>query len=257
MPRCTLKDLGLPAPPIIAGHRGASRAAPENTLPSFAMAVRQGADMVELDLHLTADGELIASHDNNARRTAGVDMVIEETPYETLRGLNVSAYFGVFEPTTMPRLAEILAAVPPDFPLNLELKRETAGAGRYVDAVVAGLTRDRLLLSSFDWELLRAVRERLPSVPLAPIADRNAADLPGAVRALHATSAHCNYQTVTPEMIAELGSVPLLAYTLDEVAVAEGLFAIGVAGVFTNDPGRFVTHFRGMLRARSSSATVP
>src|SRR6185436_12347123 len=62
MKRTTLWDLGLPLhQPLIVGHRGACGYAPENTLPSLELAVAQSVDMIEFDVHLTRDGELLAS----------------------------------------------------------------------------------------------------------------------------------------------------------------------------------------------------
>jgi glycerophosphoryl diester phosphodiesterase len=60
--------LDLDARPVI-GHRGASGHAPENTLPSFALALAQGADALELDVHLTADGTPVVLHDATLDRT--------------------------------------------------------------------------------------------------------------------------------------------------------------------------------------------
>ena len=71
--------LGLEAPPWIVGHRGAAGEAPENTLPSFLLAAQQGADMIELDVQLAADGELVVVHDWDLERLAGVPLVVEET----------------------------------------------------------------------------------------------------------------------------------------------------------------------------------
>src|SRR2546423_10108895 len=108
MPHATLSDLGLPAPPLIVGHRGASAMAAENTLRSFGLAVQAGADMIELDLYLTSDDVLVASHDCDLRRTAGLDLRIEETPWDELRQVDVSKVYGD-QPATMPRLEDILA----------------------------------------------------------------------------------------------------------------------------------------------------
>ena len=246
----TLSDLGLPAPPIIVGHRGACGEAAENTLASIALAIQQSADMIEIDLHLTSDGVLLASHDCDLSRTAGMTMNVEESLYEELRHINVAQYFTGHEPATMPRVEEVLDAIPRDFPINLELKCEGAIPEAYVDAFVRSIRGWRgLLVSSFDWNLLFHLRRVLPEVPIAPLAGENAADLPAVARALRATSAHCSELTITPEIVASL-DVPCLVYTVNEIEVAEALFAMGVAGVFTNFPGRFAAHFRAAV-ARS------
>jgi len=243
----TLTDLGLPRTPVIIGHRGACGHAPENTLASFSLAVEQLADMIELDLHLTRDGNLIASHDCDLTRTAGVQLSVEESEYDALRTINVASYFGADYPhTTMPLLDELLEAIPVHVPINLELKSRNADRGRYVDVLERKLVRDRVLISSFDWTLLEEVHRRLPHIPIAPIADQNAPQLPDVTRRLHATSAHCNWRTITREIVGELHemNVPVMVYTVNDVAVAEEMLAMGVRGVFTNFPGDFVSHFR-------------
>ena len=54
-------------------HRGASAYAPENTMEAFRLAQKMGADGIELDVHLTRDGEILVTHDENVRRVTGVD----------------------------------------------------------------------------------------------------------------------------------------------------------------------------------------
>lgn len=248
--RQSLTDLGLPRAPLIIGHRGACGHAPENTLPSFVLAVEQFADMIELDLHLTRDGQLIASHDCDLARTSGISLSIEDADYDDLKELNVASYFGNYPPTTMPRVEEALAAIPADMPVNLELKSLNADPQRYADVLVPKLVRHRILISSFNWPLLREVRHRLPEIAIAPLADQNAAELPDVARELGATSAHCNYETITPEIIRALheDNIPVLVYTVNDVAIAQDLIDMGVRGVFTNFPGEFVSHFGTIAR---------
>jgi len=214
-------------------------------MPSFALAVEQLADMVELDLHLTRDGELVASHDCDLGRTAGVTRDVEQSDYHELRDINVATYFGDYPHTTIPRVDDVLDALPRHLPVNLELKCVGADHRRYVEILRSKLNRDGILISSFDWALLREVRRHLPQIPIAPLADLNAPDLPGIAEELEATSAHCNWETITKPIVKQLhaNSIPVLVYTVNDVAVARRMLAMGVRGVFTNFPGEFVTHF--------------
>ena len=232
-------------PVLIIGHRGACGHAPENTMPSFSLAVEQLADMIELDLHLTADGELVASHDCDLGRTAGITTDVEKSDYAALRDINVASYFPDYPHTTIPRVDEILEALPRNLPVNLELKCVGADHRRYVEILRTKLNRERILISSFDWQLLREVRRQLPDVPVAPLADENAPDLPAIARELAATSAHCNWETITAPIVEKLhgDDTPVLVYTVNDVDVAERMVGLGVRGVFTNYPGEFVNHF--------------
>jgi glycerophosphoryl diester phosphodiesterase len=233
--------LGLPPPPWIVGHRGAAGEAPENTLPSLLLAVEQGADMVEVDVQLTADGELVAVHDWDLTRLAGVPLVVEEATVSALRPHPVGKLGGA--PCWIPRLAEILGALPPAMPLDLELKRRRADRERLAEALLATLAaaggRHRLLVSSFDWHLLATLRRRAPALALAPIADRHPERLLAAGRELGAATLHCHRRLATRALAgtARRARRPLLAYTVNEPRAARRLFAVGVTGIFTDHPG--------------------
>ena len=71
----------------IIAHRGASRSAPENTLPAFRLAWKQGADVAELDVRLSRDGRLVVSHDATTRRTGGLNRKVCGLTLAELRAL--------------------------------------------------------------------------------------------------------------------------------------------------------------------------
>lgn len=74
---------------MIVAHRGASKEAPENTIPAFTLAWKQGADAVEGDFHLTADGYIVCIHDKDTKRVADRKLVVAESSLEDLRKLDV------------------------------------------------------------------------------------------------------------------------------------------------------------------------
>lgn len=153
------------ARPFILGHRGARRVAPENTLESFARALKDGADGVELDVRLTRDQELVVFHDRTlTRMTDGrVTSAVEELSLREL--LNVELAGGA----RVPSLAEALAwAEATGARINIEIKQDVRSLRTLVREVVR-LGRamadapERLLFSSFHpgavWELRRALPE--------------------------------------------------------------------------------------------------
>jgi glycerophosphoryl diester phosphodiesterase len=197
--------------------------------------------MLELDLQLTVDGVLVVVHDWDLMRLAGVPLVVEESGSAALRALAVGFLAGV--PCWLPRLDEVLAALPAALPLNLELKRRRASRERLsaalLPAIAASGGRERLLVSSFDWPLLALLRARAADLPLAPLAESDPKALLAAGRELAAASLHCHRGLATRTLVAAArrDGRPLLAYTVDEPKVARRLFAVGVAGVFTDRPG--------------------
>lgn len=234
--------LALPPPPWIVGHRGVRAEITENTLAGLAAAVRQGADMVEVDVQLTVDDVLVLCHDWDLQRLGGRSEVVEETASTLLAAVRVhDREAGRDEERhRIPHLSEALDLVPGTVPLNLELKRRRAEPERLLDALEPLLDRrDDLLVSSFDWELLAALRARRPELPLAPLARRHADALLAAGERLAAWSLHCR-QSLASRALAEAASDvgrPLLAYTVNDAAAARTLFDRGLSGVFTDRPG--------------------
>ena len=82
-----------PGRPLVWAHRGASRAAPENTLAAFRLAAKLGADGVELDAQRCATGEVVVLHDESLGRTTGYAALLAETPLSRLRTLDAGARF--------------------------------------------------------------------------------------------------------------------------------------------------------------------
>lgn len=99
--------------PLIVAHRGASFDAPENTLVSFRLGWEQGADAIEGDYYLTADGHIICLHDATFKRTAGLDKKPSELTLPDIGKLDAGSWKGPhFAGERVPTLAEVLATVP-------------------------------------------------------------------------------------------------------------------------------------------------
>jgi len=226
----------LPSPPWILAHRGASGEAPENTIESLLLAVEQGADVVELDLWLTRDGQLVAFHDVELRaglqRKAPVESL---TLYRFQRALKKGS--GIEAPT----LQQILQVLPESQPLNFDIKRRSAEPQAIADALAAALgRRSQVLLSSFDWPLLAELKGRLPRYPIAPIGDRKPGALLAAAIELESFSVHCHRKLARRDFLlaaAEAGKPPVV-YTVNRPFLARNAFSRGAAGVFTDYPGK-------------------
>jgi glycerophosphoryl diester phosphodiesterase len=226
----------------IIGHRGAAGEAIENTLDSFWLAIRQGADMVELDVQLTQDLQLVAFHDWDLEGSAGQRLTIEGSRLSEIQQVGVGGEESEDSRRAhIPSLEEICATLPASLPLNIELKRRTADSTEMANQLrkLVG-SRRRVLVSSFDWELLSEVKRMLPTCPLAPIGRDDPQALLEAADWLDAFSVHCSRRIVDRRLIgaATLQNRPLLVYTVNDQREADGLFASGVRGIFTDFPGR-------------------
>ena len=151
---------------LIIGHRGAAAHAPENTIPSFRLAERAGADVLELDVRLTADAVPVVIHDPTLYRTTGRPLVVSAEPFARLRDADAGARFtrdgGRTFPwrgrgVTIPSLEEVALALP-TMPLAIELKVRGAEAEvRRVLWRTGALPRS--LVVSFDERAVHAFRD--------------------------------------------------------------------------------------------------
>ena len=232
--------------PLIWGHRGASAEAPENTLPSFELAARMGADGVELDVQRCGSGEVVVLHDESLGRTTGFAGLVSETPWSVLRTLDAGARKAPrFAGTRVPLLAEVLAST--QVLLNLELKCERADdrglTAEVVRLVAAASAGERVLLSSFNPLCLLRARALSPRLARALLFEE---DAPAPLRhawtapALGLEALHPQASLATPAQVARWRrrGYSVGAWTVDDVELAGGLWSSGVAGIITNRPDR-------------------
>jgi len=227
----------------ILGHRGASADAPENTLPSFRLALEQGADGVELDTRLCRSGEAIVFHDDTLDRLTGRPGRVAETPWSTLRTLEVR-HPGGGPPAHVPLLAEVLEALPRSAWINVELKAE--GSGLRLAASVAGLLLagghgERVVVSSFQPLCLLALAARAPGLTRGYLLDP---DWPfwleaGLARLAGRDAVHPADAQVTPERVSawHAEGKQVAVWTVDDPARARLLKDWGVDTLITNRPG--------------------
>lgn len=157
--------------PLVFGHRGAKDYAPMNTLPAFALAAEQGADGIELDVHLTRDGHVVVVHDFTVDATTNGSGRVTEMTLDELKALDAGSWFGdAFRGVTIPTLDEVFEAVGDSLLVNVEIKSkavETDGVEQAVADVIArhDMTR-RVIVSSFNPLTLNRFRDILPQVPI-------------------------------------------------------------------------------------------
>ncbi len=218
--------------PAIVGHRGAPRAAPENSLVACHAAVAQGAAWVEVDARLTADGVVVLRHD--ARLEDGSALVDQRA--QDLSGL--------------ARLADLLEALPAGIGVDVELKAlpgepdhdpERRLVDGVVDVVQAAAPRP-LLLTSFDLEAIRLARQRLPTVPTGFLYGGGLAAEPAAVIAAEAgASVVCPPVSVPldAQAVKEVHhqGLALLVWTVNDPCKATALAEAGVDALCTDVPG--------------------
>ncbi|RMH00965.1 MAG: glycerophosphodiester phosphodiesterase [Chloroflexi bacterium] len=155
--------------PLLVGHRGAMEVAPENTFPALEAGLAGGADILEIDVQLTADGQVILFHDTTLTAKTGIEGMIKDYTADFLRTLDVGRYFDEsFAGTHMPLLSEVLAWAKGRVALMIELKHGPVFEPRLdyttIDLIEQFGMEDEVVLTSFDQFALRRVKERNPQL---------------------------------------------------------------------------------------------
>ncbi len=148
-----------------SSHRGSSLEAPENTIPSVLLGWEQGAEGVEIDIHLSKDNRLMVIHDGNTKRTSGMDYQVEDTHSDILRKLDVGAFKGEkFKGEKIPFLEEVIAVIPSGKRLIIELKSGTDCLPLLKKVIKKSKNKQDLRLIAFDFQTITAAKKMFPHV---------------------------------------------------------------------------------------------
>jgi glycerophosphoryl diester phosphodiesterase len=157
----------------ISAHRGASLSAPENTMAAFEEAAMNMADLIELDVQMTSDGELVVMHDSNALRTTGVDREISDMTLAEVKQLDAGSFFSKeYAGEQVPTLEEVLDFAKGRINVNVEIKSGvfgTAVADKVVELIQAKNMQEECVVTSFEIDLLQRVKELEPNIEVGYI----------------------------------------------------------------------------------------
>ncbi|MBU5625497.1 glycerophosphoryl diester phosphodiesterase membrane domain-containing protein [Oscillibacter sp. MSJ-2] len=152
----------------VVAHRAGAAFGPENTSAALEEAIVSGADMAEIDVRQLKDGTLVVVHDANFRRTAGVNLAVEDADYDQVKQLDVgSAYSTRFAGEPVPTLEELLLSAKGRIRLMIELKGDGRGK-ELVGDTLRLLKRcgmeDQCAIASTSLLSLREAKERCPEM---------------------------------------------------------------------------------------------
>lgn len=247
--------------PLIFAHRGCSSLAPENTMAAYRLAREVGSPGIELDIHLCASGELVVIHDDNLKRTTGLDKSVEEATLAEIRELDAGAWFGpAFKGERVPLLTEVLDEFVPGTYIDIELKTRKRGLDP-LPAAFARFLREReailrakhpeagelwswITVSSFNPLTLAAFKKEAGEYATSVIWS-NDSELPAY---LHQGEgrwiARCDYlkpihdkaTSLSHAFLSIVGGRPMVPWAVDDADLARKLIARGCVGVITNRP---------------------
>jgi glycerophosphoryl diester phosphodiesterase len=242
------------SPITVTAHRGFSGEYPENTLAAFRAAIAAGADMIELDVHLTRDNELVVIHDDTLERTTdGKGNVADKTLAE-LKRLDAGFKFNPrFAGERIPTLAEVLEVARGRIRVNIELKKGKNFpytmedlADRTLAAVEKEKMTDQVLFSSFDPAAIDRIREIAPRLPIAVITQKPWATPEEAGGGKRYPTINSSFKNLTEKNVrlARAAGLQVHAWTVNAPADMEKVISLGVDGIITNHPDRLIEILR-------------
>jgi len=226
----------FPDHPLILGHRGAPREAPENTLRAFRLAREHGADGVELDVQPSADGVPVVIHDPTLDRTTDSSGAVASLRWERLAGARSGG-----EPLARLETVAEWAAESGAW-LNVEIKSAGIEAASVAAIEASGLIA-RTFFSSFLPEVVARVGEVAPRATRFFLTEDWSAAVLAAARELRVRGVCLHHPLATATVLAELraASLDAVVWTVDDPARIRELLRAGVRAIITNDPARAIT----------------
>ena len=233
---------------LVIAHRGASAAAPENTLAAFRLAADLGADGVELDVRRTVDGQLVVIHDASVHRTTDGTGRVAALTLDQLRRFDAGRKFGPpFRGERIPLLSKVFEVLGGRLLVDVEVKAAGVEAA-LLDLIRKTQMMDSVLISSFDAQVVAHVRDLAPEMPAGLL--QSAAD-PYAAVSVRATAYLPEVTALTADVVASCRShgLRVITWTVRTEEEARQALRVGVDGIIADDP----TLIRKMLARLKTS----
>lgn len=222
-------------------HRGASAYAPENTFASFYMGWQMGADGIETDVQNTKDGVPVLFHDDDLKRLTGIDRKICDMTYGELCQVDIGSHKGErYKGERVPALAEFLHHFSGKG-LHLALEIKQAGIERQVMDMVQPLwPADHLIVTSFIWDTMLAVRRLAPEVRTGFLTGRQDAELADVMKKNGIWQYCPDARTVTEETVKlfRASGFSIRAWGVADEDVMRRMLALKLDGMTVNFPDK-------------------
>lgn len=229
---------------LIIAHRGASGYAPENTISAFKRAIEMGADMIELDIHQTKDGEIVVLHDKNLSRVARVNKLVEEMTLQEIKKLDVGSWFSPeYAGERIPTLEEVISFVKGKVGLNIEIKKGRKLYKGIEEKLVKILEeydlKEPVIISSFHTSYLKRIKELNPYVAVGKLLVFSVfMPWENLIRDVNAIHPHWSMVNSYLVRAAHKDHLRVNVWTVNNIGIAYRLIKMGVDGLITNYPER-------------------
>jgi glycerophosphoryl diester phosphodiesterase len=242
-----------PDRPIVVAHRGSSGSAPENTLASFALAIQERVEMIELDVRMTRDFFLVVLHDQDIKRTTNGEGKVWDYSLQELRAFDAGQWFGPkFKGERIPTLRQAMDLLPPGVGLNIEMKTDGEPRARIaleeacILAIMEKKLEQRTIVSSFDHAYLKRFHHLYPAIRTGAlhVPVRDAMTTPSRLAHTLGTSAFiCAKGQLTKKLVedAHAHDIPVACYVINTREDLDHMVEMHVDAVISDVPGRIRT----------------
>ncbi len=235
--------------PLLFGHRGCPKSAPENTLASFNKILKNKIPGVELDVHLCKSGEIVVIHDLNLKRTTGKDALVAETTLDDLKKLDAGSWFdNSFSGERIPTLDEVFELLGTKVYYDIEIKHRNRQYGELENKLVKKIAewnmQKQVIISSFNPIAILGVRKANPQLNTAVIYTKWK-ELPWYLRT-GGGKYICKPNILKPTrhqitpfsmfLTKKIEEYTVVTWTEDDPEKAVKYFNMGVDGIVTNVP---------------------
>jgi len=238
---------------LVIGHRGAMGYTPENTLLSFEDAVRRGADLVEMDVQLSGDGEIVVMHDTSVDRTTNGSGLVRDLPWKKIKTLDAGVWYGPgYTDEFVPNLSDVFAKFRTRKTTRghalgfiIELKTIRGSGGSLADSVVKRIRDEKMnehvFIISFDAVALQEVRQADKHLPIGLLYNEETED--GRIQQAKQIGAQAIFPRKTAVsskgvLAAHKADLMVATWTANTKIEMKRLIACGVDAITTNYPDR-------------------
>jgi glycerophosphoryl diester phosphodiesterase len=214
----------------VVAHRGGAELYPENSLTAFTKLADLGVDLVECDVHLSKDGDLVVTHDDNLSRTAGIDKKVSELTTDELRQVDIGDGYGV------PTLTEVLDTVPVPVAVELKTPGTAAALERLLEARPALV--ERIAPLSFFHDILLYLHQRFPALQCGALLAGYPVDPVHVARSAGCTFLAFHFEGIHKAYVnrCQTGGIQVTVWTPNREADIRRVIDAGVDGIGSDRP---------------------
>lgn len=224
----------------VTAHRGGANFAPENTMDAVNYAIASGADYIEIDVQLTADDVIIVLHDDNLKRTTGINGYPYKMKYSDIKELDAGSYFSSdFSDAYIPTFEEVLSACKGKININIELKKTGSFQNKLPDGVMKLIhdyqMEQQCVITSTTYSYLRYIKKVMPELRTGFIANMLVCD-PKSME--YADFFSLKYSSVNQNFVrqAHEAGKEVHVWTVNSRLLINRMNAIDVDSIITDNP---------------------